>query len=106
MKSKLIAILLLFLGCVGCKVRSPKSPDRPVVIVFENDVHCAVDGYAKLVALKEQQQLETPYVTTVSCGDFVQGDLIGSISKGENIVTIMNEVNMLVLSVLLPTRPG
>ena len=74
------------------KLSVPDRPDRPIVILFENDVHCAVDGYAKLVTLKEQQQWETPYVTTVSCGDFVQGDVIGSITEGESIIDIMNEV--------------
>ena len=74
------------------KLSVPDRPDRPIVILFENDVHCAVDGYAKLVTLKEQQRWETPYVTTVSCGDFVQGDVIGSITEGESIIDIMNEV--------------
>ena len=92
MKSRLIVIFLLILGCVGCKERTPEYPDQPVVIVFENDVHCAIDGYAKLATLKEQQLLETPYVTTVSCGDFVQGDVVGSLSKGESIVSLMNEM--------------
>lgn len=70
----------------------PDRPDHPIVILFENDVHCAVDGYAKLVTLKELQQLKTPYVATVSSGDFVQGDVIGSITEGESIIDIMNEV--------------
>ena len=74
------------------KLSTPEFPDRPIVILFENDVHCAVDGYAKLVTLKEQQRLETPYVTTVSSGDFVQGDVVGSITEGESIIEIMNEV--------------
>ena len=83
-------LVCLMAGCgMGGKVH---VPDQPVVILFENDVHCAVDGYAKLVALREQQQAETPYVATVSSGDFVQGDVVGSLSKGENIVKIMNEV--------------
>ena len=89
------AVLLLMVGSLigleGC-MRIPDTPDQPIVIVFDNDVHCAIDGYAKLSALKEQQQALTPYVTTVSCGDFVQGDVVGSLSKGENIVAIMNEV--------------
>ena len=97
MKSRTIILFVLILSClIGYGVIGNKwersYPDHPIVIVFENDVHCAVDGYAKLVALREQQQMETPYITTVSCGDFVQGDVVGSLSKGENIVTIMNEV--------------
>lgn len=91
-----ILITLLFLGGVGydlmIREQVSKLPEHPIVIVFENDVHCAVDGYAKLVALREQQRAETPYITTVSSGDFVQGGVVGSLSKGENVITIMNEV--------------
>ena len=99
MKKRKVYVLLfsLLLACfVACgtddNVWMPDVPERPVVIVFENDVHCAVDGYAKLVGLREWQRVQTPYVTTVSCGDFVQGDVVGSVSHGKNIVEIMNEV--------------
>ena len=67
-------------------------PDSRIVIVYDNDVHCAVDGYAKLAAVRNQQKEKTDYVTTVSCGDFVNGGVIGAFSKGESIVDIMNEV--------------
>jgi len=99
MKKRKVYVLLfsLLLACfVACgtddNVWIPDIPEKPVVIVFENDAHCAVDGYAKLVGLREWQRVQTPYVTTVSCGDFVQGDVVGSVSHGENIVEIMNEV--------------
>ena len=99
MKMKNRIILSLFvLACLmaGCGMNGKiRVPDQPIVIVFDNDVHCAVDGYAKLVALREQQREETPYVATVSCGDFVQGDVVGSLSKGESIVNLMNEVSMM-----------
>ena len=67
-------------------------PQSPVVILFDNDVHCAVEGYAAMLSLKQQKQQETPYVATVSCGDFVQGDVIGVISRGEKVIDIMNQV--------------
>ena len=67
-------------------------PDGQIVIVYDNDVHCAVDGYAKLVALRNQQERIAEYVTTVSCGDFANGGVVGASSKGELIVDIMNEV--------------
>ena len=73
MKRYLIPFLLLLLiGCRWhCVETLPDRPTRPVVILYENDVHCAVDGYARLVALREEQRGLTPYVTIVSCGDFV-----------------------------------
>ena len=45
-----------------------------------------------MAALKQQKQAQTPYVTTVSCGDFVQGEVIGVLSRGESMVEIMNQV--------------
>ena len=65
-------------------------PTKPIVVLYDNDVHCAVDGYAKLVALREQFSNEGNYTTTVSCGDFVSGDIVGTVTKGEAIVSIMN----------------
>ena len=97
MKNKLLTITLgVLIGVIihasFFKRNTPDLPEKPIVILFENDVHCAVDGYAKLVSLREEQREQTPYMATVSCGDFVQGDIIGSLSKGESIVSLMNEV--------------
>ena len=79
-------LIALFLN--SCR----ELPQSPVVVLFDNDVHCAVDGYAAMAALKQQKLSETPYVATVSCGDFVQGDVIGVISRGEKVIDIMNQV--------------
>ena len=70
----------------------PDLPTEPIVILYENDVHCAVDGYPLLVSVRKECQSATDYVSTVSCGDFASGGLIGAISKGEQIVRIMNYV--------------
>ena len=90
---RLLCQLAVFL-VAGCARNGglPDLPQSPVVILFENDVHCAVEGYAKMAALKVEEQVHTPYVTVVSAGDFVQGDVIGSVTEGESIVGIMNEV--------------
>ncbi len=87
-----IILLSLLLNTLSCSSGKRKFPQSPVVILFDNDVHCAVDGYAALAALKETQRLKTQYVATVSCGDFVQGEVIGTISRGEAVVDIMNMV--------------
>ncbi len=63
-----------------------------IVILYDNDVHCAVDGYANVAALKEDMLAKTSYVSLVSNGDFIQGATIGALSKGENIVKIMNRI--------------
>ena len=69
-----------------------ESPKDPVVILYENDVHCAVDGYSKLLATKNALSEDGTHVGLVSVGDFVQGGTLGAVSKGEYIVSIMNRV--------------
>ena len=87
----LMMSLLLF-SCDNKSTPEEVFPDGQIVIVYDNDVHCAVDGYAKLVALRNQQERIADYVTIVSCGDFANGGVVGASSKGELIVDIMNEV--------------
>ena len=63
-----------------------------VVILYENDVHCAVEGYSKLAAMKKELLETYTNVGVVSAGDFVQGGTLGAVSKGEYIVNLMNKV--------------
>ncbi len=85
-------LLPFFLTCIiviltaGCKRR------QEVVILFENDIHCAVDAYVDIAALRDSALQKTPYVSVVSSGDFFQGDIVGSLSRGQYIVDIMNTV--------------
>ena len=93
--ASLFVVISLFL--VACNEenpdnRTPDLPTEPIVILYENDVHCAVDGYPVLVAVRKECQSATDYVSTVSCGDFASGALVGAISKGEQITRIMNFV--------------
>ena len=87
-----IMMTLALLSCGNDSQQQDVFPDSQIVIVYDNDVHCSVDGYAKLVAVRNKQKEMTEYVTTVSCGDFVNGGIVGAFSKGESIVDIMNEV--------------
>lgn len=63
-----------------------------IVILYENDVHCAVEGYSKLAAMKKELSETYTNVGVVSVGDFVQGGTLGAVSKGEYIVNLMNKV--------------
>ena len=72
------------------RATSPASQD--IIVLYENDVHCGVDGYANFAALKNEMKASHKYVTVVSNGDFVQGGSLGASSHGRNIINIMNEV--------------
>ena len=97
MKFRLIVSLVCVLLFGGCKndsleERLPDLPSEQIVVLYENDVHCAIDGYPMLVSLRNEHLSNTNYVSTVSCGDFASGGLVGAISNGEQIVEIMNYV--------------
>ncbi len=78
--------LSVFTGVVYAK------DEDTIVILYENDVHCAVEGYSKLAAMKNELLETYANVGVVSCGDFVQGGTLGAVSKGEYIVNLMNKV--------------
>lgn len=63
---------------------------KSIVILYENDVHCGIDGYAKMAGLRDAiNSADTAYAAVVSVGDFLQGNTTGAISKGQYIVDIM-----------------
>ena len=73
-----------------------ETVQEDIVILFTNDVHCGIEqdiGYAGLAAYKAACEEDTPYVTLIDCGDAVQGDVIGTVSQGEYLVDIMNELD-------------
>ena len=77
-----------------------------LVILYTNDVHCAIEdslnddgdytgksfGYDGLAALKKETESKHNAVGLVDAGDFIQGEAIGSLTKGEAIVGLMNLV--------------
>ena len=68
----LCILLSVFSGVVFAK------NTETIVILYENDVHCAVEGYSKLAAMKNELSEDYEYVGVVSSGDFVQGGTLGA----------------------------
>jgi len=88
----LIVVLCLVFTVVAVVLHTRKDSNEPVVILYENDVHCSVEGYSKLLAMKKELSEHYRYVGVVSGGDFVQGGTLGAVSKGEYIINLMNKV--------------
>jgi len=84
--------LCLVFTVVAVVLHTRKDSNEPVVILYENDVHCSVEGYSKLLAMKKELSEHYRYVGVVSGGDFVQGGTLGAVSKGEYIINLMNKV--------------
>ena len=75
------------------KTESPHNAQKSIVILYENDVHCAIDGYARLAGLRDAiAASDTAWVAVTSSGDFLNGALPGAISSGQYIVDIMRQV--------------
>jgi len=73
---------------------APAGDGRDIVVLYTNDVHCGAEdgiGYAGVSAYKKELQ-ETADVALVDCGDAVQGGTMGTLTKGEAIINIMNSV--------------
>lgn len=93
-------ILSLLLTAIGSVCACRRANDKPIVVLYDNDAHCAMAGYTKLAGLREAMlETDTAYVLTVSVGDFVQGSMIGSLSHGEDVVPVLNAVGYDVLTV-------
>ena len=67
--------MALMMGCH--MVMAQKS----IVILYENDVHCGIDGYTKMAGLRDAiNSSDTAYAAVVCCGDYLQGNTTGAIS--------------------------
>ena len=72
MFNRWIAVLLLAVSFGYCCADNSGSarllmPDKTIVILYENDVHCAIDGYTKLAGLRDAiAASDTAYVGITS----------------------------------------
>ena len=94
---KLVALLLTIamLVCGLAFAEEAAVEHSPAVILYTHDVHCGIDdaiGYAGLAAYEKAYMAKGYDTLLVDNGDAVQGGPIGTLSKGEYIIDIMNEI--------------
>ena len=85
-----IVIVSLLIFSLPVSVLAEQGDD--IVILYENDVHCEIEGYSALSAMRNELKQEYDHVGIVTSGDFLQGGSLGSISRGEYVVRLMNLV--------------
>lgn len=81
-------------------VKQQTSASNDIIVLYTNDVHCAVLedeengvlGYSKVAGYKKELENQGNTVVLVDVGDAIQGGTIGTLSKGSDIVDIMNTV--------------
>ena len=90
----LLALTMLLCGVSAVAEEETAGLTKNLMILFTSDVHCGIDqgwGYAGLYAVK--QQLEKSYnVLLVDDGDSIQGEPVGTMTKGSAIIDLMNAV--------------
>lgn len=96
MRKGMVSALIGAVVLLGSTVIVSKAED--IVILYTNDVHCAVEadeesgvlGYAKTAAIKKELEAEGNSVLLVDAGDAIQGAPVGTLSDGKAIIELMN----------------
>ena len=73
----------------------PIEKNGEVYILYTSDVHCGIEegfGYAGLVQIRDSLKAQGYEVLLVDDGDALQGEAIGTLTKGEAILELMNDV--------------
>ena len=90
----LTVILMLSMAvCSAAEEKEEKNGD--IYILFTSDVHCGIDqgfGYAGLQQVRDTLEAQGYETILVDDGDAIQGEPIGTLSEGEAIIDLMNDL--------------
>ena len=110
----LMVLLSMVLMLTGCKqTQQPSAAESPtpeataeptvetasndeIIILFTSDIHCGVKsgfGMVGLAQIKEMFKQNGYNVLLVDDGDAIQGDALGTLTKGQAIIDLMNAVH-------------
>lgn len=94
----MLAFALLLVTPLAGLASEPGETPQDIIILYTNDSHNAYEkdgsslGYASIVSYKKQLEDAGKQVILVDAGDAIQGEIIGTLSKGKYIVDIMKYV--------------
>lgn len=98
---RLFAVLVLLVSLVSFSVSSAFAEESTtkITLLHTNDMHARYAegnydgmGYAKLATYIEKYREENPNTLLLDAGDTFHGLALATVSKGSNIVSIMNEL--------------
>ena len=72
---------------------APVEKNGDVIILYTSDAHCGIDqgfGYAGVRQIRDSLEAAGYTTLLVDDGDAIQGEPIGTLSKGETIINLMN----------------
>ncbi len=96
----LIAALFLFSAAAGADPLAPGAyaeteKNGDIVILYTSDIHCGIDqgfGFAGLEQVRDYLIAQGNEVILVDNGDSVQGEPVGTMTKGDAIMDLMNDM--------------
>ncbi len=90
--TKIIAVVLALVMLMSAMPTAFALNGDELIILYTNDVHCAIDGYSLFGAYRAELINNGKEVVTIDAGDAIQGEIIGTQTQGSAIVDIMNTV--------------
>ena len=89
--------LVLSMGWPTAAEEPAETPEQSkgVVILYTSDVHCGIDqgfGYEGLWQYRNALEKQGYATLLVDDGDSIQGEAVGTLTKGEAIIGLMNEM--------------
>ena len=100
---KFIFFIIFLISFVNSqrKLLEEKNKDD-IIIIHTNDVHCGIIdniGYDGLMLFKKELQTKYENILLVDDGDHIQGGAVSFLSRGNDIIKIMNELEYNVLTI-------
>ncbi len=89
---KIISVFIVAVMLLSVLSVAVFAGTQETVILYTNDIHCAIDDYPVLAAYRAELLSQGKNVIVVDAGDAIQGEVIGSMTEGEAVVDIMNAV--------------
>lgn len=75
------------------ETEAPPALTKDLVILFTSDVHCGIDqnfGLNGFAQVRKSYEDQGCYTLLVDDGDFIQGEPIGTMTRGEALTDLMN----------------
>ena len=87
-----LAMMLVAFSGIAEEAAAP-TLQKDLVILFTSDVHCGINqnwGMAGLYAMRQAFEAKGNYTLLVDDGDSIQGEPMGTMTRGEASIQLMN----------------
>ena len=91
--SMLLVLVMAMTAAALAESGEPQGLQQDILVLFTSDVHCGVErgfGYVGLKAIKNAAEASGAHVLLVDDGDSIQGEAIGTMTRGEADISLMN----------------